>query len=198
MCRSRAFVASLFLLAACSSGEDGQTAGRVLSDSMMRRPFIIWPSERPLPTQGYDRDPPTAFDSADLVIQPAEMRPFYGPPGEFGYYIDGGNYGFKSLSFILTETHPDGGPDLHSHDTEEAHVLFEGTVTYLIGDQRLTVTAPYITRVPAGVPHTFVNAGTRPFHLVGVFPDPKPVYRHIGPNPLLPNRAKAPPPPSTP
>jgi mannose-6-phosphate isomerase-like protein (cupin superfamily) len=151
----------------------------------MRRPFVLWPTGRQLPTEGYDRDPAVPFDSTDLVIEPAEMRPFYGPPGEFGYYIDGGKYGFKALSFILTETHPQGGPDLHSHDTEEAHVVYEGKVMYLVGGRRFIVEGPYITRVPAGVPHTFMNVGTRPLHLTGVFPDAKPVYRHIGPNPLL-------------
>ncbi len=124
------------------------------------------------------------------------MRPFYGPPGEFGYYIDGANYGFGSLSFILTETHPGGGPDLHSHDTEEAHILFEGKVTYFIGEQRFSAEGPYITRVPAGVPHTFINAGSKPFHLIAVFPDGRPVYRHLGDNPLIP--AASPRPDATP
>jgi mannose-6-phosphate isomerase-like protein (cupin superfamily) len=157
-----------------------------LPDTAMHRPFVLWPAEQPLPTEGYDRDPQVPFAPSDLVIQPNEMRPFYGPPGEFGYYIDGVNYGFKSLSFILTETHPGGGPDLHSHDTEEAHILFDGKVTYLVGDKRFTVEGPYITRVPAGVPHTFINAGAKPFHLIAVFPDGRPVYRHIGHNPLIP------------
>ena len=156
----------------------------------MARPFVLWPEGKPLPLEGYDRAPTAPFDRGGLVIRPDQMRPFYGPPGEFGYYIDGMDYGFERLSFILTETHPGGGPDLHQHDTEEAHVLFEGKATYLIGDRRLTVEGPYIVRIPAGTPHTFLNAGTKPFHLMGVFPHGRPVYRHIGPNPLIPQSGK--------
>ena len=151
----------------------------------MQRPFLLWPEGKPLPTQGYDRAPEVPFDPTSLFIAPKQMRPFYGPPGEFGYYIDGADYGFGALSFIVTETHPGGGPDLHQHDTEEAHVLFDGKVTYIIGDRRLTVEGPYIARIPAGVPHTFLNAGLRPLHLIGVFPHGHPTYNHIGPNPLV-------------
>ena len=34
------------------------------------------------------------------------MGTFYDAPGEYGYVLEGGNHGFESLSFILTETHP--------------------------------------------------------------------------------------------
>ena len=175
----------LLLLGACASTPERPQPHDQLPDTAMRRPFVLWPNDQPLPTRGYDRTPEVAFVPSDLVIRPNQMRPFYGPPGEFGYYIDGVNYGFSSLSFILTETHPNGGPDLHSHETEEAHILLEGKVTYLIGDQRFTIEGPYITRVPAGVPHTFMNVGSRPFHLIAVFPHGRPTYNHIGANPLI-------------
>jgi mannose-6-phosphate isomerase-like protein (cupin superfamily) len=152
---------------------------------VMARPFVIWPDGRPLPAEGYDRPPKLPFSPSDLFIQLDEMRTFYGPPGEFGYYMDGGDYGFNALSFIVTETHPGGGPDLHKHDSEEAHILFSGKVTYLIGEKRFTVEGPYIARVPAGIAHTFVNAGPTPFHLLAAFPTPHPAYIHIGDNPLI-------------
>lgn len=176
-------VSILLLLGACASTPERPQDQ--LPDTAMRRPFVLWPADQPLPTQGYDRSPEVAFDLPDLVIQPNEMRPFYGPPGEFGYYIDGVNYGFSSLSFILTETHPNGGPDFHSHETEEAHILLEGKVTYLVGEKRFTVEGPYIMRVPAGVPHTFMNVGSRPFHLIAVFPHGRPTYNSLGPNPPI-------------
>ena len=169
----------------CAMLPESTSSQGVLGEHAMRRPFVLWPEGKPVPTQGYDRAPETGFDPATLFISPKQMRPFYGPPGEFGYYIDGANYGFTALSFIVTETHPGGGPDLHKHDTEEAHILFDGKVTYLIGDQRFTVDGPYIARIPAGVPHTFLNAGPKPFHLIGVFPHARPAYNHIGPNPLI-------------
>lgn len=84
--------------------------------------------------------------------------------------------------------HAGGGPGLHVHDTEEAHVLLEGSVQYRIGDKTLTVQAPYVARVPAGVPHTFMNVGTMPFNLIAVFASKHPSTRRIGPNPLIPVR----------
>ena len=183
----KALAVFLVLLGAtsCASTQRKSPAPAQPSIPVMPRPFVIWPEGAPLPTEGYDHPPKASFDPADLFIQLDEMRAFYGPPGEFGYYIDGGNYGFSALSFIVTETHPGGGPDLHRHDSEEAHILFSGKVTYLIGDHQFTVEGPYIARVPAGVPHTFLNAGARPFHLLAVFPTPHPAYIHIGDNPLI-------------
>ena len=55
-----------------------------LPDTAMHRPFVLWPAEQPLPIEGYDRDPQVPFDSSDLVIQPDEMRPFYGHPASSG------------------------------------------------------------------------------------------------------------------
>jgi mannose-6-phosphate isomerase-like protein (cupin superfamily) len=71
------------------------------------------------------------------------------------------------------------------HDTEEAHILLEGTAQYRIGDRTFTVNAPYIAKVPAGVPHTFINVGTEPFNLVAVFASKHPSTERIGPNPLV-------------
>ena len=35
----------------------------------------------------------------------------------------GEDYGFDRLSFVLTETQPNGGPPLHTHTVEEGHVV---------------------------------------------------------------------------
>jgi mannose-6-phosphate isomerase-like protein (cupin superfamily) len=72
------------------------------------------------------------------------------------------------------------------HDTEEAHVLLEGTARYRIGERTFTVQAPYVAKVPAGVPHTFINAGSEPFKLIAVLPTKHPVTTRVGPNPLIP------------
>ena len=76
------------------------------------------------------------------------------------------------------------------HDTEEAHVLLEGTAQYRIGDKTFTVQAPYVARVPAGVQHTFINAGNKPFNLIAVFASKHPNTKRIGPNPLDPHGQK--------
>ena len=121
---------------------------------------------------------------SDYVIKLSQMGTFYDVPGEYGYMLEGEPHGFESLSFILTETHPGGGPPLHTHTSEEAHVLLEGTVVYVIGDRTFTASGPYIARVPPGVPHTFVNSGDQVFRLIAAFPDNRISYKELGPNPL--------------
>ena len=74
---------------------------------------------------------------------------------------------------------------MHTHKTEEAHVVLSGTMDYVIGDQRFTAKAPFVARVPAGVAHTFVNAGTTPLNIIAVFPTPDLEWTPIGPNPLV-------------
>lgn len=138
-----------------------------------------------LPKQSYERQPEQPFSPSDYVFKFNQMISFYDVPGEFGHAMEGARYGFNSLSFILTETQPGGGPPLHVHECEEAHVLLDGKATYILGDHRFTVEGPYVVKVPAGVPHTFVNAGRQPLRLIGVLPAGHIQYRELGPNPLL-------------
>ena len=137
-----------------------------------------------LPAKEFTRPPenPTTQPPSFSILQ---LDYYYRVPGEFTHRLTGDKYGFESLSFIITETHPGGGPGLHVHDTEEAHVLLNGTAQYRIGDKTFTVGAPYIAKVPAGVPHTFINAGSSQFNLIAVFASKHPNTRRVGPNPLI-------------
>jgi mannose-6-phosphate isomerase-like protein (cupin superfamily) len=139
-----------------------------------------------LPDKEFTHPPEKPHDPTDLVFSFDQLDYYYRLPGEFTHRLNGDQYGFESLSFIITETHPGGGPGLHVHDTEEAHVLLEGTAEYRIGDKTFTVQAPYVARVPAGVQHTFINAGNKPFNLIAVFASKHPNTKRIGPNPLIP------------
>jgi mannose-6-phosphate isomerase-like protein (cupin superfamily) len=143
----------------------------------------IGPAE--LPSESFEKPPELPYDPSSYAISLQQMSSFYDVPGEYGYTLAGRSYGFEELSFIITETHPHGGPPLHTHKTEEAHVVLSGTMDYVIGDKRFTATAPYIARVPAGVAHTFVNAGTTPLNIIAVFPTPDFDWTPIGPNPLV-------------
>jgi mannose-6-phosphate isomerase-like protein (cupin superfamily) len=138
-----------------------------------------------LPKESYERPAEQPFSPSDYVFKPDQMTSFYDAPGEFGHAMEGANYGFKSLSFIITETQPGGGPSLHVHECEEAHVLLGGTATYVLGDQTFTVKGPYVVKIPAGVPHNFINTGNRPLHLIGVLPAGRIVWKELGPNPLV-------------
>lgn len=141
--------------------------------------------EAGLPKMEFSDPPLKPHDPAAYMFKFDQLSHFYRKPGEFTYRLNGDEYGFNGLSFIITETHAGAGPGLHVHDTEEAHVLLEGTAEYRIGDKTFTVTGPYVARVPAGTPHTFINAGTEPFRLVAVFGSKHPGTTRIGPNPLI-------------
>jgi mannose-6-phosphate isomerase-like protein (cupin superfamily) len=139
-----------------------------------------------LPCQAFSNRPKKPHDSAANFFTFDQLEYNYRVPGEFTYRLIGDQYGFETLSFIITETHPGGGPGLHVHDTEEAHVLLEGSAQYRIGENTLTVEAPYVAKVPAGVPHTFINVGAEPFALVAVFASKHPTTTRVGDNPLVP------------
>jgi mannose-6-phosphate isomerase-like protein (cupin superfamily) len=139
-----------------------------------------------LPAEAFTRVPESPHDPSALAFTFDQLAYYYRVPGEFTHRLTGDEYGFAGLSFIITDTHPGGGPGLHVHDVEEAHVLLEGTARYVVGDETFTVQAPYVAKVPAGVPHTFINAGTEPFNLVAVLASKHPSTRRVGPNPLIP------------
>lgn len=164
-------VAALVLVAAPARGDGGAAVSR---------------AQEKLPAEDFSHAPEKPHDPAAFFFSFDQMDHYYRVPGEFTHRLTGDQYGFESLSFIITETHPGGGPGLHVHDTEEAHVLLAGTARYRIGEETFTVQAPYVARVPAGVPHTFVNAGSQPFNLVAVFASKHPGTKRIGPNPLIP------------
>ena len=143
------------------------------------------PGQEKLPDKEFTHPPEKPHDPTAFFFNFDQMDYYYRVPGEFSHRLTGDQYGFESLSFIISETHPGGGPGLHVHDTEEAHVLLEGSAQYRIGDKTFIVQAPYVARVPAGVPHTFINAGSKPFNLIAVFASKHPNTKRIGPNPLI-------------
>ncbi|MEZ5018437.1 MAG: cupin domain-containing protein [Flavipsychrobacter sp.] len=120
------------------------------------------------------------------VIALDDMKKIEVGNGETVYQAEGKNNNMTSMSFVITETQKGGGPPLHVHPVEEAHVVLNGTVTYHIADTEFTVTAPYIVRIPANTPHTFINAGDTVLNLIGVFgQDNFGPYQPIADNPLI-------------
>ncbi len=102
------------------------------------------------------------FQASDTIFTMSQLWTFYDVPGEFGHFLEGQHYGFEALSLIVTETYPGGGPPLHAHECEEAYVLLEGKLRCIQGEQHFECTGPCVVKIPAGVPHTFVNAGSLP------------------------------------
>jgi mannose-6-phosphate isomerase-like protein (cupin superfamily) len=65
-----------------------------------------------------------------------------------------------SVSVIVVDAPPGGGPKLHRHPYEEVFVVQEGTATFTSGDEKIEVQGGQVVVVPAGVAHKFVNSGT--------------------------------------
>lgn len=137
------------------------------------------------PDCSYVRPPKVAPITSDYVFGRDQMVHFYNHPSEYGYIAEGRDHGFAGLSIITTDTHPGGGPPLHKHDTEEAHVLQEGRCRVLVGDRRIHVVGPAVVKIPAGVPHTFANNSDHVIHVIGVLAGDTITYTELGPNPLL-------------
>jgi hypothetical protein len=156
--------------------------GLATSTNEARQQRITVP--RPIPAESYSHPPDASFDRSDYVIRINQMSSFYDKPGEFGYAIHGDEYGFDRLSFVLTETQPNGGPPLHTHygrgrarGAERKHHLPDWRPA---ADGRGPVHRPR-----AGVPHTFINSGTAPVNVVATFPSRRRDYTEVGPNPLV-------------
>ena len=155
----------------------------------MRR---IHPVGEEFPKEGYLQPPENPPTPEKPVVHFEQMSAFYGVPGEFGFIMAGKDHGFEALSFVITETHPNGGPPLHTHNCEEAHIVLEGKVSYWIEDpvsheeRVFAAEGPYVARIPAGFPHTFMNAGSDIVNIIGAFPDADATIEIVGPNPLLP------------
>jgi mannose-6-phosphate isomerase-like protein (cupin superfamily) len=126
-------------------------------------------------------------DASEYVISMEMLESFYDEPGEHGWILEGSKHGLSSTSAIITETAPNGGPPLHTHNSEEIHVLPVCRMAYLIGDTSFEVEGPAIIRIPPNLPHTFVNRGTEPARLVCFFPYDSfwTNYEEVGANPLL-------------
>ncbi|HEX8600554.1 MAG TPA: cupin domain-containing protein [Chloroflexia bacterium] len=124
---------------------------------------------------------------AGYVIPMERLEAFYDEPGEYGWIMEGHKHGFGLTSVIVTQTAPLGGPPLHTHHSEEVHVLPECRLAYVIGDSTFEAVGPCVVNIPAGVPHTFLNIGPEPVSLVCFFPANSfwDNYDELGPNPLL-------------
>jgi len=121
------------------------------------------------------------------VIPMDALEEFYDEPGERGWIMEGFKHGFSLTSIIVTETAPQGGPPLHTHHTEEVHVLPECHIAYIIGEATFEVQGPCIVNIPPEVPHTFLNIGEAPARILCFWPanDFWNNYVELGANPLL-------------
>jgi quercetin dioxygenase-like cupin family protein len=96
----------------------------------------------------------------DYVTTEDEFVNINPAPGEWVRIMEGKRHGFQSTTVGITYTQQGGGAPLHTHESEETHVLKEnGKVRYQLGND-----------IPPMVPHAFMNLKEDPIELVVFFP----------------------------
>ncbi len=79
--------------------------------------------------------------------------------GDDANEVQGHNHN-ATVSIIVVDAPPGGGPKLHRHPYEEVFVVQQGSVTFTAGDETIEATGGQVVVVPAGVAHKFTNSGT--------------------------------------
>jgi quercetin dioxygenase-like cupin family protein len=77
-----------------------------------------------------------------------------------------------TISLILDDSEPGGGPRLHRHPYDETWVVQEGNITFQLGDEHHTAAPGDIVIAPPGVPHKFTNDGPGHAKLVCIHANP--------------------------
>lgn len=116
------------------------------------------------PTSEQDAGPVQALCRARVLDRTAL------PHSAIAYELEGGDHGAIGASVIVVDAPPGSGPRLHKHPYAEIFVVLEGQATFTAGEEVIEAVGGQIVVVPAGVPHTFVNAGTGPLRQVDVHP----------------------------
>lgn len=128
-----------------------------------------------------------AIANQNFFIPLTDLSPPTEAPSETMLVMEGSKHGILASSVLIADVAPGEGPPLHLHYTEEIQVLPQCRAEFLIGDKRFIVDGPGIVHIPAKTPHTFVNIGDKPAHIVTFFPSSSYEinWEVLGPNPLL-------------
>ncbi len=66
-------------------------------------------------------------------------------------------HGATALTIHEAVVHPGADERLHTHSTDEAIMITEGSVQLFVGDEIRTVRSGYTMLAPPGIPHKVVN-----------------------------------------
>jgi quercetin dioxygenase-like cupin family protein len=77
------------------------------------------------------------------------------------------------VCLIFVDAPPGHGPSLHRHPYEEVFVVQEGEATFTADGEERVVRAGEVVIVPAGVAHSFVNAGDGPLRQLDIHLSPR-------------------------
>lgn len=78
-----------------------------------------------------------------------------------------------SISLILDNSDPGGGPRLHRHPYDEIWVVERGDVTFQVGEETQQAVAGDIVIVPPDMPHKFTNSGAGRSRLICIHANPR-------------------------
>ena len=100
------------------------------------------------------------------VINKDEL-PHSGSAHRFEGYL----HGDANVSFFLSDTPLGKGPGLHIHPYAEVFVVQDGTATFTVAGEELTVEEGHVVVVPAETPHGFKNRADATLRVVSVHPN---------------------------
>jgi mannose-6-phosphate isomerase-like protein (cupin superfamily) len=99
--------------------------------------------------------------------------------GSLPYRFEGASDGPASISMILDETEPGGGPRLHRHPYDETWAIQEGNVLFQVGDELGEARPGDIVLAPPHVPHKFTNQGPGCARLICIHASPTIVGEYL-------------------
>ncbi len=108
---------------------------------------------------------------------PAQTYGDEAPGVTISWVIDEEHDGAPHYALRVIEVAPGGQTPDHTHDFEHENFVLEGSGRVRIGDAWHQVAAGSVIFVPAGVRHTYVNAGDSPFRFLCGIPTPRLIQR---------------------
>ncbi len=127
-----------------------------------------------IPSQRHSLPPyydlPDMQNVDDFIVTEDEMVIINPAPGEYVRIMEGKRHGYKSTTVGISKTSPGGGAPLHTHESEETHVLLNGKMRYQLGEEVFEVHSPYVINIPPMVPHAFMSLTRKPIELVVFYP----------------------------
>jgi quercetin dioxygenase-like cupin family protein len=97
---------------------------------------------------------------------PAQVFGDEAPGVTIRWVIDEGHDGAPNYALRVIEVAPGGHTPDHAHPYEHENFVVEGQGRVLLGDTWRDVGAGSVIFVPAGLRHTYVNAGDTPFRFL--------------------------------
>ena len=82
--------------------------------------------------------------------------------------------GAASLTIGELVMHAGSALRLHTHPTDEAIVLIEGSIRMVVGEESRTVTPGHTLLAPPGTPHRLINESDADARMYTVFPTDNP------------------------